>query len=136
MFVNLRLYIRRSLSSSLAVATLGLTACSSTKDALLLGSGIGITGGALVGQAAGQDTKSTLIGAGIGILTGGLFSYLAQKSHEEKLLATNPQPAAMEPPRLSNPDVKRIWIPERIDGTRFEAGHWMYVIDKPVSWTR
>lgn len=39
-------------------------------------------------------------------------------------------------PKLSDPNVSRIWIPDRVEGNRFEEGHWLYVIEKPVSFKK
>lgn len=38
-------------------------------------------------------------------------------------------------PILRNAEVKTIWIPDRIDGNRFEEGHFVHLIDKPASWS-
>ena len=52
-----------------------LTACAEpmnkTQKGALIGGAGGAAAGALIGQAAGKDTKSTLLGAGIGALVGG-----------------------------------------------------------------
>jgi hypothetical protein len=40
------------------------------------------------------------------------------------------------PPKLTEVKTKRIWIPDKIEGERFEEGHWLYIIDKPVSWSK
>lgn len=52
-----------------------LTACAEpmnkTQKGALIGSAGGAAAGALIGQAAGKDTKATLLGAGIGALVGG-----------------------------------------------------------------
>ena len=49
---------------------------------------------------------------------------------------TDPRPIESVPPKLSQPDVKRVWIPDRVEGNRFEQGHWLYVIDKPISFKK
>lgn len=39
-------------------------------------------------------------------------------------------------PSLTSPEVRRIWVPEKIDGNKFIKGHYMYVIDKPSVWSK
>jgi hypothetical protein len=38
-------------------------------------------------------------------------------------------------PSLTSPEVRRIWVPEKIEGNKFIEGHYMYVIDKPSVWS-
>jgi hypothetical protein len=39
-------------------------------------------------------------------------------------------------PSLTSPEVRRIWVPEKIEGNKFVDGHYMYVIDKPSVWSK
>lgn len=39
-------------------------------------------------------------------------------------------------PSLTAPEVRRIWVNERIEGTRFIDGHYEYIIDKPSVWSK
>jgi hypothetical protein len=39
-------------------------------------------------------------------------------------------------PSLTAPEVRRIWVPEKIEGPRFIDGHYEYLIDKPSVWSR
>lgn len=45
-------------------------------------------------------------------------------------------PKAGPPPSLTAPEVRRIWVPERIEGNKYFEGHYMYVIDKTSVWSR
>lgn len=38
-------------------------------------------------------------------------------------------------PLLRNAEVKTIWIPDRIEGNRFEEGHFIHLIDKQATWS-
>ncbi len=58
----------------LSMVALGCTATTTQK-----GAAIGAVGGALIGQAAGRDTKSTIIGAAAGGLTGALVGDMIQQ---------------------------------------------------------
>lgn len=44
------------------------------------------------------------------------------------------KPSESEAPKMTKPEMKKVWIPDRIEANRFEEGHWLYVIDKPVSF--
>lgn len=39
-------------------------------------------------------------------------------------------------PSLTAPEVRRVWVPEKIEGTRFIDGHYEYIIDKPSVWSK
>jgi hypothetical protein len=39
-------------------------------------------------------------------------------------------------PKVTDPNISRVWIPDRVEGNRFEEGHWLYVIEKPVSFKK
>lgn len=38
------------------------------------------------------------------------------------------------PPSLRNAEVKKLWIPDKIESDRFEEGHYIYIIEKPATW--
>lgn len=38
------------------------------------------------------------------------------------------------PPSLRNAEVKTLWIPDKIESDRYEEGHYLYIIEKPVTW--
>jgi uncharacterized protein YcfJ len=59
-----------------ALSLLGLAACTNpdgTRDNRATGALVGATGGALVGNALGGDSRGTLIGAGVGAATGAVI---------------------------------------------------------------
>lgn len=37
-------------------------------------------------------------------------------------------------PFLKNAEVKTLWIPDRIEGNRYEEGHFIHIIDKQATW--
>jgi outer membrane protein OmpA-like peptidoglycan-associated protein len=59
-----------------------LTACAEPISNTQKGALIGAVSGALVGQAAGKDTKSTLIGAGVGAAAGTGIGYYMDKQEQ------------------------------------------------------
>jgi uncharacterized protein YcfJ len=59
-----------------ALSLLGLAACTNpdgTRDNRATGALVGATGGALVGNVIGGDSRGTLIGAGVGAATGAVI---------------------------------------------------------------
>lgn len=45
------------------------------------------------------------------------------------------KPNEPKAPLLRSAEVKTIWIPDRIEGNRYEEGHFIHLIDKPASWS-
>ncbi len=75
------------------------------------GSLAGAGAGALIGQAAGGDTKATLIGAGIGALAGGVVGGVMDKNDEKKAgeaKKTAPQPAVA--PASPDSNTVTVWL--------------------------
>lgn len=114
-----------------------LTGCATSRDSILLGSGIGATTGAAIGYGTGESAKSAAIGGVIGAVTGGLFGYLANRAEKNKS-AQNASSKDLKnsTPMLNKPEVRMIWVPDKIEGDQFIQGHYMYVIDKPSSWRK
>jgi hypothetical protein len=38
-------------------------------------------------------------------------------------------------PGLTSAQVKVLWVPEKIEENRWEEGHFMYVIERPSTWS-
>lgn len=68
------------------------------------------------------------------LLSVSLFTILTLSSCAHQGPLSTDKGNESRPPKLKNAETKRIWIPDRIEGNRFEEGHWLYVIDKPVTW--
>jgi hypothetical protein len=39
-------------------------------------------------------------------------------------------------PSLTAPEVRRIWIDDKIEGSRYIEGHYEYILDKPSVWSK
>lgn len=39
-------------------------------------------------------------------------------------------------PKLTRPEVSKVWVPDRIVGDEYEAGHWKYIINRNSSWAK
>ena len=51
---------------------------------------------------------------------------------------SNDEKTEKPPPKLLAPNVKKIWIPAQIKdgGLEWEEGHYLYRIERGVSWSR
>lgn len=66
------------------IAVISMVAVGCTTTTTQKGAGIGAAAGALIGQAAGRNTKSTIIGAAAGGLTGALVGDVVQQQQQKK----------------------------------------------------
>ena len=39
-------------------------------------------------------------------------------------------------PSLTMPAVRRMWVPDKIEGNRYEAGHYIYILEKTSQWSQ
>jgi hypothetical protein len=39
-------------------------------------------------------------------------------------------------PGMSTPEIRRVWVPEKIEGNKYIEGHYIYVIDRGAVWNR
>ena len=119
-----------------------LSACASTGKGVLLGTVIGGAAGGVVGgstSAGGNRTKATLTGVGIGAATGALFGYIASKNEQElerRKHARSASPSSDRKLFLTKPEVRSIWVEDKIEGNRFVEGHYIHIIENPSGWGR
>lgn len=118
---------------------LALAGCSTMKESVLLGAGTMGAVGTGIGAAAGNNVGGALLGLGIGAVFGGAMGYMGHKDKEEKArlakFGTKKSDDA-KVPSLTSPEVRRVWVPERIDGQKFIEGHYMYLIERNSVWSR
>ena len=116
-----------------------LSGCSTMRDSILLGAGTMGAVGTGIGAAAGHNVGGALLGLGIGAVFGGTMGFLTHKDKEEKeRLAKLGSKKNEEPkvPSLTSPEVRRVWVPEKIDGNKFIEGHYLYLIERSSVWSR
>ncbi len=114
-----------------------LCGCATSGKSILLGSGIGAGVGAGLGNAIGQNTEGTLIGAASGATVGGLLGYWAHKDQSKKSTATVAESKdKAELPFLTKPEVRSIWVPDKIEGNQYIQGHRIFIIEKQSGWSR
>ena len=39
-------------------------------------------------------------------------------------------------PSLTAPKVRKVWVPEKIEGDKYIEGHWMWVIERTTTWSQ
>lgn len=110
--------------------------CSTSRRSVLLGSTFGASLGTGMGLAAG-GAKGAAVGGPVGALTGGILGYLAHREEEKKKASQSAQsPRSLNVPALNRPEVRTLWVPERIENDRFIEGHRIFIIDKQSTWSR
>lgn len=124
---------------ALAFCFLALPACQTAGKSSFLGAGVGgvIGGGigAAAGHAQGKAGPGAAIGAAVGAAVGGLAGWLEHKNRGNgKNQSQSPFQSNGEAPALTMPEVRRVWVPSRIEGNKFIDAHWIYLIDRQSTW--
>lgn len=39
-------------------------------------------------------------------------------------------------PALTTPKVRKVWVPEKIEGDKYIEGHWMWVLERGTTWSQ
>lgn len=39
-------------------------------------------------------------------------------------------------PFLTSPQVRKVWVPEKIEGDKFIEGHWMWILERTTTWSQ
>lgn len=39
-------------------------------------------------------------------------------------------------PALTSPKVRKVWVPEKIEGEKYIEGHYMWILEKTTSWSQ
>jgi hypothetical protein len=116
-----------------------LSGCATMEKSVLLGAGTMGAIGTGVGAAAGNNVGGALLGLGIGAVFGGLMGFAGHKDQEEKARQAKSGTKKTDDtkvPSLTSPEVRRVWVPEKIDGGKFIEGHYMYVIERNSVWSK
>lgn len=128
-------FMRKLKSIALIISLPLMQSCETTKDSTLLGIGIGSLIGSIAGAASTPDksNKRALTGAAAGAAIGGLAGYL-HKNKESKTVYKNTSELESDIPSLTMPKVRRVWVPDQIQGKKLIKGHFIYVIEKEGRW--
>jgi hypothetical protein len=115
-----------------------MSGCASIERSTLLGAASVGALGTGVGIANERSVGSALIGLGIGAVVGGVLGFATHKDQESKRgQLVNPvltKDFKDKVPAISTPEVRRLWVPEKIDGNKYIDGHYIYVIDRQAVW--
>lgn len=127
-------------SATLCASILVLSGCATMRSNTFIGASVGASAGAVSGMLIGAPHHAgsgTLIGAASGLALGALIGYLT-----EPKATPSPEPArtysvGTDPndPAFTSPEVRRIWVPDKIDGNKYVKGHYMYVLERGSVWT-
>lgn len=130
-------------SSSLAlllILSLTVDGCATMKSNTFIGATVGATAGAVTGTVIGAPYHSgtgTLIGAASGAAIGALIGYLTQPKAAADSQGPDAKAMKLEPgdPAFTSPEVRRVWVPDKIEGNKFIKGHFMFVLERSSVWT-
>jgi hypothetical protein len=136
--------VSKSVAKTIPVTFLSLgllfftSGCASMGNSMLLGGGIGAATGTGVGLAAFGHAKGTLISAATGAAVGTFLGWLLHKKDNKDLQVSDPS-GSLKPgelPFLTRPDVRKVWIPDAIDGNRYIQGHSVFLIERGSVWSK
>lgn len=120
-----------------AAVVLTLTSCATIEKGTLLGAAIGGGTGLAVSASSENTSQQKVTGLAIGALVGGVIGYFASKDRIKKSKLVRVEPGQPEfSPKLRRPEVRRVWVPDQINGEEYEQGHWKYLIQTPSVWTK
>jgi hypothetical protein len=74
-----------------------------------------------------------MIMMGMLLMIGGCTS-MKNKSNDSKNSSSNKD--ELKSPTLTAPKVRKIWVPEKIEGDKFIEGHYMWILEKTTSWSQ
>ena len=80
----------------------------------------------------------TLLNKGIGLLFAITLTTACTVLNQKKDNNTQGKTSEPEPPKITKPIVKRIWIKDAIseDGTEYSTGHWKYILENKSVWSK
>ena len=54
----------------------------------------------------------------------------------ESILKKSEKTEELSQPKITRPEVRKVWVPDQIHDNVYEMGHWQYVIDKQSVWSK
>lgn len=124
------------ISLTLMSLTLVLEGCATFRTSTWIGVGAGSGVGAVSGAAIGSP-ESSIEGAAIGAVTGavlgGLIGTLIGQEPNTPI-STSKSSSDPKKPKLTDPEIRRIWQPDKIENGRYIEGHNLYLIEKEATW--
>jgi hypothetical protein len=100
---------------------------------------MGATAGGLTGTVVGapyHTATGMLIGTASGAALGALIGLLTEPKKTVSQESDKPTASTdLTDPSFTSPEVRRVWVPDKIDGTKYIKGHFMYVLERGSVWT-
>jgi hypothetical protein len=136
--------ISKSVAKTIPITFLSLgilffmSGCASMVNSMLLGGGVGAAAGTGVGLAAFGNPKGTIISAATGAAVGTFVGWLLHKKDNKDMQVSDPS-GSLKPgelPFLTRPDVRKVWVPDSIDGNKYIQGHNIFLIDRGSVWSK
>ncbi len=109
--------------------------CSSLPKTMALSGAVGGASGLGIGAATGLNTRGQILTTSLGAIAGALVGYLIPYGKPKAMKHTPHIPREPGPPILTDAETESVWIPDRIEGSRYIQGHWTYEIKTPPVWT-
>lgn len=126
--------MKSKIEIALLALPLLLQACATPTKSTLLGAVVGGTLGAVMGHQTGTE-GAPVAGAAIGAGVGSLIGYLSYKDQSKK---SDPAIEGLNNafPELTEPKLRSIYVPDKIEGNRYIKGHQIYIIEDPGNWKK
>lgn len=113
--------------------------CASSRDTIIVGATVGaVAVGSMAALATKDKAKGAAIGGVAGASIGGIAGYMEHKDRENRKreeAIRNSQLPHQKPPSLLKPRVRSLWVPGKVEGSRFVEGHVIYEIESPAQWS-
>ncbi|MBI3294426.1 MAG: hypothetical protein HYZ71_06815 [Deltaproteobacteria bacterium] len=118
----------------LLLSALLLTQCASFEKSVGLGVGLGAAAGFATSQAVNYNAKGVVFLGVTGALLGGVVGALLHRDGAKEIAPQAFSVLKNNPPPLRSAEKDVLWVPDRIEGDRFEEGHRVFTIKKQAHW--
>lgn len=117
-----------------------LSSCSTMKRNTFIGASLGATAGSIGGTVIGAPNNpvpGALVGTATGAAIGALIGFLTEPktSKQVDVSVAGSKSSDLDSPSVMSPEVRRLWVPDKIEGNKYIKGHYMYVIERGTVWT-
>lgn len=72
----------------------------------------------------------------LSILTGVVLCSCTSMNKTNKDQSSSVNKSEVKSPSLIASKVRKVWIPEKIDGDKYIEGHWMWVLERTTTWSQ
>lgn len=68
------------------------------------------------------------------VLTGLIMCSCSTMNNKNQSISNNKSESMS--PALITPKVRKVWVPEKIDGDKYIEGHWMWILERTTTWSQ